>query len=306
MYDIITIGAATVDIFVKSDQFVVDNNLLSIGYASKNEMTQSLITSGGGATNAGVSFSRLGLKTGVLALIGDDFLSDFIITNLKDENIDTNLMIRTPNSSADFSVILVANDGGRSIITNRGSTRLEINNIEWEKLFNTQWFYISSLEGNMELLEQLIGYASEHQIKVSLNPGNRELLDSKRLIPLLSHIDLLLLNTVESELLTGIKVNSDNYWEKLKSYGSKIVAVTDGRNGAYIQTLDEKLYSPIINTHPVDETGAGDSFGSAFVAALINKLTPQEALFWGIKNSASVVSKMGSKAGLLNFSQIKN
>ncbi len=304
MYDIITIGAATVDIFVKSTSLIIKDNLLSIEYASKNEMSQSLIASGGGATNAAVSLSRLGQKSGCLALVGHDPLTEYIFRDLQSEKIDIDLLIHG-DSSTDFSVILVAADGGRSIITNRGPTRLETTALTWNKLSETEWFYISSLEGNLELLEQLIGFASEHQIKVALNPGNRELSQLPRLVPLLSHVEFLLLNTVESQELIGLEVNQPGFWEKFISFGSTFVAVTDGRNGAYVQTAGEKLFSPIINTTPVDETGAGDAFGSAFVAALMNHLSPQEALFWGIKNSASVVSQIGAKPGLLTFTEIK-
>ena len=306
MYDIITIGAATVDIFVKSPSFIVKDNLLSIEYASKNEMSQSLIASGGGASNTAVSLSRLGQKSGCLALIGQDPLTEFVIRDLEADNIDISLLVRSGEAPTDFSVVLVAADGGRSIITNRGPSCLEISNIAWDKLANTSWFYISSLEGNLELLEQLVGFASEHHIKVALNPGNRELSQASRLIPLISHIEFLLLNTTESQVLTGIDVNQPNFWEKLASFGSVITAVTDGRHGAYVQTATEKLFSPIINTTPIDETGAGDAFGSAFVAALMNHLTPQEALFWGIKNSASAVSQIGAKPGLLTFTEIKS
>ena len=306
MYDIITIGAATVDIFVKTPSFIVKDNYLSIAYASKNEMSQSLIASGGGATNAAASLSRLGQKSGCLALVGQDPLAQFVLRDLIHDKIDSDLLIRSPDVPTDFSVILVAPDGGRSIITNRGPTRLETANIHWDKLANTEWFYISSLEGNLELLEQLIGFASEHQIKVALNPGNRELAQTFHLIPLISHIEFLLLNTTESKVLTGIEVNKPNFWEKLASFGSVVTAVTDGRHGAYVQTAQEKLFSPIINTTPIDETGAGDAFGSAFVAALMNRLTPQEALFWGIKNSASAVSQIGAKPGLLTFTEIKS
>jgi hypothetical protein len=36
MLDIISIGAATIDIFVQSNQFIVDKKLLSLEYSSKN------------------------------------------------------------------------------------------------------------------------------------------------------------------------------------------------------------------------------------------------------------------------------
>ena len=305
MYDVISLGAATVDIFVKSDGFSLQNDKLTITYSSKYEMSASLICSGGGATNSSVALSRLGLRTSCVSLLGNDPLSLFIFNDLKENNVSTDSLVHLNKENTDYSVILVGPDGGRTIITNRGQSRLETENLNWDKLAQTGWYYITSLEGNLDLLEQIIGFAVEHQIKIALNPGNRELSDSKRLIPLLAHIDFLLLNGIESETLTGVHVNEGNYWETLLSYGAKISAVTNGRQGAYILTSQEKLYSPVINTTPVDETGAGDSFGSAFVGGILSHLSPADALFWAIKNSASVVSSLGAKSGLLTLAEIK-
>ncbi len=305
MIDVISIGGATIDIFVKSKQFIIDNNLLSLKYSSKNEISQSLICSGGGATNSAVSFSRLGLKSACLSLIADDYLSNYIIDDLKKESVNTKFLFKNKNDTTDYSIILVAPDGSRSILTNRGETRLEEKNINWDKIPKTKWFYITSLEGNLDLLEELIGFAKENKIKVSLNPGNRELAQRRKLLPLLKLVDFLLLNKTESETLVDLDINNKNFWDKLISLSPPIVAVTNGRDGAYVFADGKHYYSPIINVKPIDETGAGDAFGSTFIAATIYGKSPQDALFWAIKNSASVVSTLGAKNSLLTLKQIK-
>lgn len=305
MLDVISIGGATVDIFIKSKQFILDKNLLSLPSSSKSEINQSLICSGGGATNSAVSFSRLGLKSNCLSLVGDDHLSDYIFSDLKKESIIPKFIIKNKNDSTDFSVILVAKDGSRSILTNRGETRLEEKNIDWDKIPKTKWFYITSLEGNLDLLEKLIGFAKENKIKVALNPGNRELSQRKKLLPLLKLIDFLLLNKTESEILVDMNITEKNFWSKLVSISPSIVAVTNGREGAHVFYEDNHFFSPIINVKPIDETGAGDAFGSTFISALIHGLTPKDALFWAVKNSASVVSCLGAKTCLLTLKQIK-
>lgn len=305
MFDVISIGAATIDIFIKSKQFIVDKNLLSLEYSSKNEINQSLICSGGGATNSSVSFSRLGLKSACLSLIGDDHLSNYIIDDLKKESVSTNLLIKNKNDITDFSVILVASNGGRSILTNRGSTRLEEKYLNWNKIPKTKWFYISSLEGNLDLLEKIIGFAKENNIKIALNPGNRELSQRKKLLPLLKLVDFLLLNKTESENLVDLDVDNKNFWNKLVSLSPPIVSVTNGQDGAFVFADGKHYFSPIVNVKSIDETGAGDSFGSTFISALIYNHTPQEALFWAIKNSASVVSALGAKTALLTLKQLE-
>lgn len=304
MLDVVTIGAATIDIFVKSKQFIVNNNLLSLEYCSKNEINESLIASGGGATNSAVSFSRLGLKSACLSLIGDDHLDKYIIDDLKKESVVTNLLIKNKNDTTDFSIILVAPIGGRSILTNRGSTRLEEKYLNWNKISKTKWFYITSLEGNLDLLEKLIGFAKENNIKIALNPGNRELSQRRKLLPLLKLVDFLFLNKTEAETLTDLNFDDKNFWTRLISLSKAIISVTNGHDGAFVFADGKHYFSPAMNPKPVDETGAGDSFGSTFVSALMYNHSPQEALFWAIKNSASVVSRLGAKPGLLTLKQI--
>ena len=305
MFDVISIGAAIVDIFVKSDKFITDNDLLSLKSSSKNEINQSLICSGGGATNSAVSFSRLGLKTVCISLMGDDYLSNYVIDDLKKDSINTNFLIKNKNDKTDFSIVLVAPDGSRSALTNRGLTRLEEKHFNWDKISKTKWFYITSLEGNLDLLEKLIGFAKENNIKIALNPGNRELTQKKKLLPLLKLVDCLFLNKTEAQVLTDIDFDDKDFWPTLISYSPKIISVTDGRNGAFVFADGKHYFSPIVKTKVVDETGAGDAFGSTFISALIYKHHQKDALFLAMKNSASVVSHLGSKTGLLTFKKLE-
>lgn len=306
MFDVISIGAATIDIFVKSKDLISTPDLIGLKPSSKNEISQSLICSGGGATNSAVSFSRLGLKSGCISLIGQSYLNQFIYDDLKKNKVDEQFIFLQKSATTDFSVVLINQDGSRSILTNRGETRLESRHIPWSKIKKTQWFYITSLEGNLDLLEKIIGFAKENNIKICLNPGKRELATRRRIISLSKMVDILLLNKEESEIFFDAKFDDEKFFNLIHQSNLPLVAITNGRDGAYIFTDSRQFYSPIINTKAADETGAGDSFGSAFVAALIYKKSPQDALFWGIKNSASVVSYLGAKTGLLTFKQIKN
>mgnify|MGYP000889070137 CR=1 FL=1 len=304
MFDVISIGAATVDIFIKSKDLIVTPEIVGLKPSSKNEISQSLISSGGGATNSAVAFSRLGLKSACVSLLGQSYLNQYIFNDLKKEKISEQFICSKKTATTDFSVILIDKTGARSILTNRGNTRLESRHIPWSKIKKTRWFYITSLEGNLDLLEKIIGFAKENNIKICLNPGKRELQSRRRIFNLAKMVDFLLLNKEESEIFFDAKFDDNDFFNLIHQQKLPLVAITGGRDGAYIFTDSHQFYSPIINTKPADETGAGDSFGSAFVAALIYNKSPQDALFWGIKNSASVVSCLGAKTGLLTFKQI--
>lgn len=311
MFDVITIGAATVDIFVKSSDFQLHDDphsptgkVLSLPASFKTEISQYLITSGGGATNTAVSFSRLGFQTGCISLLGTDNFGQIVNHELQSDHVSLELLAEKNNEKTDFSVILSDPEGGRTVLVNRGETSLNDSHIPWE-LLDTSWLYITSLEGNLPLLEKILGFAKENNIKVALNPGSRELMQSSLLKPLLSSVEFLLLNTYEAELLTQKSFGDSTFWQAIESYGSKIIAVTNGRNGAYVVGDGQNYFSPIINHSPVDENGAGDAFGSAFTAALMLSLPLSTCLSWGMHSSASVVSFLGAKAGLLTRAQIK-
>lgn len=305
MFDVISIGAATVDIFIKSKDLIVTPEIVGLKPSSKNEISQSLISSGGGATNSSVAFSRLGLKSACISLLGQNYLNQYILDDLKKNKVDDQLICIQKSATTDFSVILINPDGRRSILTNRGDTRLESHHIPWSKIKKTKWFYLTSLEGNLDLLEKIIGFAKENDIKICLNPGLRELQSRYRIFNLAKMVDFLLLNKEESETFFDLEFDSNDFLKLIHQSKLPLVAITNGRQGAHIFTGIKQFYSPIINTKPADETGAGDSFGSAFVAALIYDKPPQDALFWGIKNSASVVSYLGAKTGLLKLKEIK-
>ena len=306
MFDIISFGSTTVDILVKSESISVEKNLpydlLYMPKSNKFEMSSSLISSGGGATNTSVSFSRLGLNAACSTLFGTDPLSLYVLKDLKQDHVNLKFIIQDPKESTDYSVVLITNDGARTVFTQRGATCLDKKHIHWSKI-KSNWFYISSLEGNMNLLEYLIGFARENHISIALNPGSREL-SHPGLVPLLPYIDFLLLNETESRTLSGLTEADPQFASKLKSFGPKIIAVTYGRLGAYIFSQNQSLFSPIINTDPIDELGAGDAFGSTFVSGLIMEKSLNQSLNMAVKNSASVVSHLGAKAGLLPLSKL--
>ena len=53
------------------------------------------------------------------------------------------------------------------------------------------------------------------------------------------------------------------------------------------------------DTPTPDRTGAGDAFGSGFVAKIIEEAGLTEALTFGSANSTSVVQQIGAKTGIL-------
>ena len=128
----------------------------------------------------GGRFSRLGLKTAAVARFGDDLAGQWVAKELGAEKFDQRFLLQIKGDKTDYSTILVGDNGERVILVARGQSRLEKKIFPFPKLPPSRWVYLSSLEGNIPLLEKIIFWAKERGSKIALNPGSRELKEKKK------------------------------------------------------------------------------------------------------------------------------
>jgi ribokinase len=301
-FDVITFGSAIIDIFLKSADFKVidqEKKFICQGYGEKINLDKKEISLGGGGTNSAVCFSRHGLKVGVCCRFGKGPFGSFVVNELEKEGVNKKFFVQK-DEPTDTSVIIIGPDGERTILIYRGNTRLEKGNIYWEKL-STDWFYITSLEGNLQLAEDLINFAGENKIKVGWNPGKKELADKNKIKQLISQVEVFNLNRDEMEGLIELEFNDRSFWNEVGSLNAPLTVVTDGSKGAYLVEEGESkpyfLSAPEVDT--VDVTGAGDAFGSGFVVGLIKGMDKKTAFELAMKNASSVVQHIGAKKGLI-------
>lgn len=301
-YEIITIGSAVMDVFLRSADFK-PGQPLPVG--GKLEVEKLFMTTGGGGTNTAAGFARLGLKTACIARFGDDLFGQFVKKELAKEGFDQKYLITGKEERTDYSTIIVYPDGSRVILVHRGQTRIEEAIFPWQALEETSWLYIASLEGNLDLLAKVADQASQKGVRLVFNPGSRELKKPEKLLPLFPKVEALILNLEEAALFTSEK-EEGAIFTKISQLGPKIVVVTQGRKGAHLLTKDKHLFGEAFKTPVVDELGAGDGFSVGFVAGLVKGFSLEESLKLGLANGASVVAKIGAKPGLLSENEIQD
>lgn len=312
-YDVVTIGAAVLDIFMRSDKFkVVQSSDIPGGiamcevYGGKMEMEEVAIMSGGGATNTAVSFARKELKTAVIAEMGNDPQSLLIHKDLEEAQVETRYLVQEQDETTAVSVVLIADDGGRSIMVYRGAAAmLTKQDLPFDDL-ETRWMHISSLGGNMDLLKTILTWAKNKKIRISLNPGMKEIEHSTKLIPMLEMVEILFVNRDEAKVLWGIDYSDDALWNSNQALpGAHVTVITDGARGGKA-CIDGKVhfYAGKKVKKVVDTTGAGDAFASGMVAGVLYGKTYAQAIEWGIKNATGVLSSVGAKKGLLTLAEI--
>lgn len=309
MYDVITIGSATRDVFVKSTALEVhlkDHSATSMEgcfpLGAKIEVDDLIPETGGGATNAAVTFGRLGLRVATVAAVGDDAAGREISSVLTDEGVDVSLLQTSKAERTGFSVILLAGSGERTVFVYRGAAeKLRTAAIPWRSL-SAKWFYVSSIGGDLKLMRKLLDHAAKRRIKVAWNPGSKEIRQGLRaLSPLIRKVDLFNLNKEEAaQLVSTDPQNFAHILKSLRPLPRRALIVTDGLAGAYAAEGTTTWHSGIIDVPRINVTGAGDAFGSGVVAGLLKKDDVRYALAVGTWNATGVVQQMGAKRGLIH------
>jgi ribokinase len=215
------------------------------------------------------------------------------------EGVDTSKISYSDKYKTGYSVVLLASTGERSFLTYRGaSTHYDIKNFDLDGS-NADWLYVSSMAGNMDVLDKIFTQAKKLNIKVFFNPGKGELKEVAKIKSLLEDVDVLSVNREEAQqIVDGHEL--EELVRKLLHY-VPVAIISDGPNG--VMASDGKtvvragMYEDV---KVVDRTGAGDAFGSGFLSQWAKGKSLKDSIVFASANSTSVVTKIGAKAGILH------
>ena len=300
------VGAATEDIFLGHSPALVpvcespEECFFNITLGTKVNVNQIHFATGGGATNAATTFARGGHHAIFMGQIGRDPAGAFVEHDLDREGIDTVHLAYTDRYNTSTSVLLLAPNGERTILTYRGaSTFYNAENFDLTNVQGVNWLYVTTLNGHFDILDKLFSQAKEKGIKVAFNPGKPELSDPKKLKSLLADVEILLVNKEEAQMIVAGET-----CEELLSHARNfcpVVAITDGQNGSWAadktSVVHAGIYKP--DQESIDRTGAGDAFGSGFVLKYAAGSGIKEAVHFASANASSVVMQVGTKTGIL-------
>lgn len=308
-YDIITMGSATVDVFIHTDPSQTEilnvHKHKNIAYplGAKILINELRFFVGGGGTNTAVAFSRLGLKTAFLGKIGKDDNGKTISDCLFKEKVD---FIGAYGQVSGYSVILDSIAEDRTIFAYKGcNDALKLNDFKWESI-NSKWLYLSSMmKDSFNTQKSVVDYAKKKGIKIAYNPSLYSAKKGSRyLSKILKNTEILILNKEEAQALVGdSKDNIYNLLFELSKLGPRISIITDASRGVHCYTVKDDLVYSVKprKVRIVETTGAGDAFASGFVAGIVMGKNIDTSLKLGMINAESVIGNLGSKNILLNY-----
>lgn len=308
-FDVVSIGDCTLDMFLGLNtqgnrlcRKDTDRCFLMLSYADKIECDSQDFATGGNSSNLAVGSSRLGLSSAFYTVLGPYEVGDMTVRTLKEEGVALDYIDRQKERT-NFHVVL-NHEAERTILIYHHKRKYKL-----PKLKRSDWIYYSSMGEGFEVVQPaLVRHVKKHNIKVGFNPGTLQLKAGYKVLkPVLEVTEVLILNVEESHRLLGLKHNKvdiKDLMDKLMGLGPKQVVVTDGPKGSYAFDGETYWHMGIHDVPVIERTGAGDSTSTAIIAALIYGKPMNEALRWGVFNSASVISQIGPQKGLLTKSKM--
>ena len=300
IFDVFAIGELLVD-------------MISYDYDADNSCNKYSRYFGGSPANITMNIKRLGGNPIISASVGNDRLGEFLINNLKKNNINTEF-INKVNNSTSMVLVTKSKETPLPIFYRSADYNLEYNEDIGSILKNSKIVHFScwpiSQKKSRKVIEKVIEEARKNNVLIGFDPNYHEMIweeghDGIEYIKnLIGKLDIIKPSEVDAERIFGPDT-PENHVDKFIQCGAKLVIMTLGKDGAIVSNGTETIKFKTLATEVVDTTGAGDAFWGGFYTALTSNYPLKEALNIGFATSAFKLKNVGAIAELPSIEELK-
>ncbi len=260
---------------------------------------------GGDTSTAIVAAARQGARTGYISAVGDDMFGDALRGLWTREGVDHSTVKTYENDPTGVCFIDPDPAGRRFTYARRGSaaSNFSVDDLPEAVIAEARVLHVSGItlaigpqmrEAAMAAMSiahasgKLVSYDLNHRPALWSNEDAVEALS--QIAPML---DIVFPSDDEARLFFEDET-PDLIAERFRAMGAQIVAVKRGADGAYLVTREARVDIPPAASHPVDASGAGDSFAGAFLAWYVETGDPLLAATKAVEVAAATVSGFGA------------
>jgi ribokinase len=300
---VLVVGDANVDLVLAGD--VVPR----FGQAEQLLDAASLVL-GGSASIAASGLAKLGVRTALLAVVGDDEFGRFQVAELAAAGVEVDLVRTDPSTPTGISVHL-AIPGDRAILTLPGTIRsltghelrLGLDRPDISHVHFASYFLLPQLVDSMVgVLEMLRLRGVTTSIDTNWDPAERWA-GIPDVLPL---VDVFLPNAAELVAVAGVPDELDAA-RVIASRGPRVV-VKAGASGGWSMDPDGTVTrAPGLAVDVVDSTGAGDSFDAGYLAAVASGVDDEATrLRWATVAGSLSTRAAGGTAGQATLDELRS
>ena len=274
----------------------IDNVYSVPNISAAGETVASLeyaVHAGGKGLNQSLAAAKAGAGVAHVGCVGPD--GRWLKQQLLDAGVDV-AGVREADSPSGHAVIQVNPAGENAIVIHGGANRT-LEDADVDAAFNlcdaNDWLL---LQNEINKMEDIFERSSKSGAKLALNLAP---VDDRIHGYDLSAADLLVVNEVEAQALSGQANVGDAFEALCARYPACDVVITLGSAGLrYGRSRDERLSLGAFEVEAVDETGAGDAFVGYLMAGLLEGRNVPEALLWGSAAGALAATRAGAASSI--------
>lgn len=279
---------------------------------------------GGKGANQAAAAARMGADAFMVGCVGDDVFGPQALRGLEDVGVDCSLVRTAPGTPTGAAMITVGRRGENTIVFVSGANGA-LTGEDVERVVD-ELAAADAVLMQFEVPDEVVLATAETIARLrspaehgesSATAGPLFVLNPSpyraSAMPPAGTVDILMVNELEAEELTGLKVESvDDAAEAARRLlpllrkGGHVV-VTLGRQGALTMSDDEAqtmLHIPALQVKAVDTTGAGDTFTGALVAELCAGRSMADALRFATAAAAITVTRPGAQSSFPNRREV--
>lgn len=260
--------------------------------------------------------AKLGQPCGIVSAVGKDDFGALNIERLQKDGVDISAIAVHPTAATGSAFVRYRPDGNRDFIFNIKHSACSAIGLtpEAEKLIESADHL--HIMGSALFSDGIVAAIHEATTRIKAKGGTisfdpnirKEMLDLPgmrvALLHPLEHTDLFMPSGAEIFLFTEAKEEHAAIQELL-ARGIKAVVIKRGADGASYHDASGTVTTPAFRVEERDPTGAGDSFGAAFVTLWLRGETPERALTIANATGACAVGVKGPMEGTSTMAQIE-
>ena len=261
------------------------------------------VNPGGKGANQAVAIAKLGGKVAMIGKVGSDETGDALKNNLKAMGVDESMVTRADVPSG-IAMIIVEGGENRIILykgANHSVTKADVD--EGLKNAKPGDALVMQLEIPLETVTYAAAVAKQKGMLVLLNPAPAVPLGEE----LLKNVDIIAPNETETEILTGVGLDSDVHIalavKKLYQLGVKRVIITMGSRGSIV--AEGQTITPVEPRKVKAVDTAGDTFVGATVLRYLDGDTLEDAARFASVASSITVTREGAAQSIPTLEEVK-
>lgn len=289
---IVNLGSLNVDHVYRVDHFL---------QPGETKASRTMTTNAGGkGLNQSVAASRTGVDVYHAGFYGEG--SEILIDALNRANVKLDLLEKKdmPNGHA----IIQVDDAGQNCILLYGGTNVCLTEEYVDHVLDAcTKDDILLLQNETNLLPYIMEAAAKRGIPAAMNAAPMD--EGVKNYPI-GKLRYLIVNEIEGAALAGGDTFEETMANLIAAYPNTGILLTLGSAGAWFHDGDRDIRMGCAKVpHVVDTTAAGDTFLGYFLAGMLQKLDPAQALQRATFASALTIQKPGAADSIPNVDEVE-